>query len=90
MKVTGSVTKVETVDVIIDPVKVLEKLYTKWECGLEGLQQGYYDTVYINSKGIWEGWVNTHGSGITTQLRPATDEEKAVVEAFRLVRDVAR
>ena len=83
MEMKGSVTRVETVKVDISPRDMLEAMQKKW---LQDIKQG---GNYINSKGHWEDWTDTgHGSGITETYREATDEEKAIVAAFRTLRGI--
>lgn len=89
MIVTGSVTKVERVDVVVDPKDIINQLKSKWLNEIIP-EAGRYDMVYINRSGFWEGWVDTHGSGITDRLKEATPEEKDHMQAFELMLALAK
>ncbi|MND58564.1 hypothetical protein D3C80_497260 [compost metagenome] len=83
MQMTGSVTRVETVKVDISPRDMIDAMEKRWLSDIK--QSGNY----INRKGEWEDWTDTgHGSGITEIIREATDDEKAISQAFRTLRRV--
>ena len=83
MRMQGSVTKVETVDVDISPSAMVDALDKQWHCDIKMFGH------YINLDGFWEDWTDTgHGSGITKVLREATEEEKTISKAFRTLRQI--
>lgn len=45
---------------------------------------------YINSKGFWETWFNTHGSGSTETYRQATDDEISIQNALEIIESAIR
>lgn len=83
MQVKGVERKETVVTVEINPKEVVDKIKQKW---LEKLKLPDH---YINSDGHWEHWIDTHGSGITTVGREATDEEKEIYASLKVVHKLA-
>lgn len=88
MQIVGRRTEVTKVNVDIDPIEVIEKLQAKFVNSCQDPQM--MGGKYINSDGCWESWIDTHGSGITTTYRKATEEEIKTMEAFEIMRTVIR
>lgn len=84
MKVEAKITKVEYEEVEIDPAEVIQKLKNKW------ISESKIKGDYINAEGIWESWIDTHGSGIYKEYEKATDLEKLIYESFDIVLSVCR
>ena len=82
MIVETTVNRAEKVSVHVKDI--MSTLLYKWMVSIE-LAPGYYDMCYINSGGSWEGWQDTHGSGITTRIREASEEEKEIYQSFKIM-----
>ena len=75
------VTKPETASVKVDPVGILRQLHWDWVCNNAPSPQA----EYINSDGVWESWDDTGGSGLYRRYGDATEHQKAVDAAFKIV-----
>lgn len=79
MKIKG--TKTEYIDVEIDPREVIDKMKERW---LWIVKKG----DYINHRGYWEETHHTSHSW-DEETEPATEQEKIINEAFRVLRELA-
>lgn len=83
MKIEGRQTTLVEVDVSPSYfIKTLEKLWKK--------DIGINSDWYINSKGFWEEWEDTHASGFSIQHRQATAEEVEMEKSFKKVFEFGR
>lgn len=83
MKINGTRVTRERVEVEVHPIRMVEALrkalLTDPSFGAPS------DAEYINADGVWESWIDTHGSGITTRHGRATPEQIQVMSALDLI-----
>lgn len=82
MKIEGTTTTVTVQKFDVRPTEIFNALRREYWKAF-GIKE---DSAYIDpKKGVWCIWHNGHGSGLTEELRKATDEEKEIVHALSLL-----
>lgn len=96
MKVTGTKTAIERVQVEVDVVDILRQMEDRFKAAVYptlNIPQHFdiYGSIYINDNGYWECWDDCrgHGSGLYHIDRQATEEEKKTAEAIAVLKQVA-
>lgn len=85
MRMSVEVVERKTVNVNVNPADVLEQLKREWLTSVK------HAGDYINKDGVWESWYDTgHGSGMYSTHGTATEHEKEIVKAFKLIEDYVK
>jgi len=83
MKIKGTVTTIERLDVDVRPEDMFKALVRiAWE------RAGGHPGQYVNRRGYWETDHGGHGSGFQEQHRKATDVERELIRLLESMRDV--
>lgn len=95
MKIKGTHTRSEIVEVSISPSDAFEAVWRAWLKGRKLPRPGsHYDYLRISKEGNWENEyeesAGSHSYFKTDTLRPATPEEKAAFAAFNTIREAIK
>ena len=81
MMVNGLRTRRETIEVEVDPTHVISRLWMDWHKSVDPRIEGDRNGMWLQSDGM-----DYHRrEDRYKDLRPMTDEEKVIDEAFRVV-----